>query len=100
MLASLNPLQFGSSIRSKEQAKPRIKVGVLIPFSSGLRFGRRAAELARGLGGLNPLQFGSSIRSGVATVRFASEEGLNPLQFGSSIRSLPHDQLALNLETS
>ena len=37
--ARLNPLQFGSKVRSEERRRARAGHRVLIPFNSGLRFG-------------------------------------------------------------
>ena len=60
--------------------------GVLIPFSSGLRFGLSRSRISRPRTVLIP--FSSGLRFGrPGSVEPSSPDGLNPLQFGSSIRS-------------
>ena len=39
LTARLNPLQFGSKVRSTGEKEMETKIRVLIPFNSGLRFG-------------------------------------------------------------
>ena len=82
-------IPFSSGLRFGPSSVPRHwpPIWVLIPFSSGLRFGRSGIASACRTRRLNPLQFGSSIRSvSIKQVR-RERNRLNPLQFGSSIRS-------------